>query len=270
MDNYSDCGGEEPSSKKVPIEEPSGWDIDSLRDWVEKLGLAGVCNALSAGHLAGIIAPTQDKPLGIDRTNYKQLIALKGLLDKVHEANWGTDSATVTFAFLDYVKSKDNNWFLNVNDGNFDNAFEDFKAYFDEWQPKDEDYTGDHVENWNAKLSVENIYTGVDNLLEKFFDMMSSFQGLIVLKVSYNNGYLSAGHQMSITYKANSRTFEILDQNSGLTSKRIYAQDHIAEVIAKYIHEGYVENPVVLSETDDDNTKEIATNYIDIQFHIKK
>jgi hypothetical protein len=71
---------------------------------------------------------------------------------------------------------------------------------------------------------------------------------------------------MSIKYIAASYTFQIFDQNGGLTSKKITEQEEIAEIIADYIHPFYVANPMtgVNPWEDDEDKRYKKTNYIDV------
>src|SRR5262249_20581013 len=77
--------------------DQSQWGPNALAQKCEQEKLPGVCNALSAAYLGGMISPTEGR-LGVSETNFAFIKKLKGSLDERQEREKKPSSA-VTMAF---------------------------------------------------------------------------------------------------------------------------------------------------------------------------
>lgn len=237
----------------MPRSGPQGWDLMPFFNMVQSRGLYGVCNAISAGYLAGMIAPPEGR-VGISERNFRQVELFKYFLDGiVLHFHSGDDSAAVTLAFLQWAKSEglDATWIDNLDKGKASIARERFKEFFQKVRGTKLSAGSTTAQGRYASLTADVLYEKFDALLEPSFDMRDAFQGLVVIKADtrLESGKIDpagghAGHELTIRYDPNGHRLAIYDQTGGLVTQGITDQEHLAEILANYLHHTYIAHPM--------------------------
>ncbi len=229
------------------------WDLGTFLRMVQGTGLEGVCNAVSAAYLAGMIAPQIDGP-GVGERNFKQVVFLKHLLDAiVRDFHAGQDSGDVTQAFLTWARARSLNaaWLANLTSAIANEQARDFRQFFLKMNAAQHPAASAKVAGRFEDLTSEYLYSTFDGLLEPFFDMRNAFEGVVVMKTSTLREDSDApdpagpqgNHQFAIRYDPAGNSLFIYDQNGGLERHGIVEQEDIADVLANYLYRYYIERP---------------------------
>ncbi len=250
-----------PAERAAPVlpvaASAAGWDLRTLFGQIQKDGLAGVCNALTAAYLADMVAP-QEGAHGISEQNYLQVVALKGLLDQV-AMRTREDSGDVTAEFLQWASARGLGaaWLAGLTAGMAEAAYRDFLGFAQRADPA-RGRVSATAEGRYEDLTAEYLYSTIDDLLEPFFDMNTAFQGIVVIKAdtleedtdaaAADDGI--AGHEFAIRYDPNGHRFSIYDQTGGLVRQGIQEQEQIAEILADYLYTNYIDNPMMPAGPD--------------------
>ena len=225
----------------------------------EKLGGAGICNALTAAWLAGQLdVSSEDGTTGVTEKNWDWLVALKNLLDCVILKMKTFPSGMISLALLPYLKSKENEWLANLPNLKLklENESKAFIFWFNrKYKPprKKADTTVKGLYNTLAEI----IYANVDAFFENNFGLTIPFQGVIEIKATHSKTAISKGHEFAISYTPDENSdggqFAIYDQNSGLTQIIIIGYDEVVEALSEYIINNYINNPIPDTDTAEFN-----------------
>ena len=244
-----------PSATAEPVveeddsdDEEEEWDVAALFDAVRREGLQGICNAMTAAYLLDFLDPSIDK-VGMTELAFQKTALLKNLLDEVVTFYTDYDASDVTYAFVGWGKQQglDSDWLGSLTEQNVTARFQQFRQYF---------HTARHalpprgvvtIAGKYADMTIEDIATKIDDMLEPWFSMSTNFQGVLVIKAEVEGASGMSGHELAFRYKG--EAFEIFDQNLGLVHEIISEQEEIAEHLAGHIMK-YVNNPMpVMVET---------------------
>ncbi len=222
-------------------------------------GLAGVCNALSAGHLAGIFQPEGAGRTGVDQADYPKIALLKQLLDATvaHYLCEGIPSADISMGFVAWMREYNGNFFGTLAAGNLDDRFEAFKTFFEEWAQAP-GYTADETtgELEYANTDIGDLVAPLVEGMEDFWNVGTAFNCLVVIRATGpglgedgEDGY--AGHELSLRYTPNGQNggrLEILDQTTGAVQRDVQSEDDIWDIVGSHLHRCYIQNP--MAKTD--------------------
>jgi len=245
------------SSIHSPVMQFKGWKFFEFIDRLMSVGINGMCDALSAAWLADLIEPDTDDTMGVDDTNFKKITLIRNLFRWI--ANYylsdNIGSKDLTFVFVDWFREKKlgSRWFEELTEENIEQDEREFKDYIEKynWESKRNQIKTDNITKKYNELTPEVIFTLIDNMLEHYFYISTPFHGIITINAYLIKDFGSLNHQMAIRYNPEGCIFSLFDQNGGLTRTGIDEQEDIADIIAGYLHEGYVTNPM---KTDDDTT----------------
>jgi len=245
------------SSIHSPVMQFKGWKFFEFIDRLMSVGINGMCDALSAAWLADLIEPDTDDTMGVDDTNFKKITLIRNLFRWI--ANYylsdNIGSKDLTFVFVDWFREKKlgSRWFEELTEENIEQDEREFKDYIKKynWESKRNQIKTDNITKKYNELTPEVIFTLIDNMLEHYFYISTPFHGIITINAYLIKDFGSLNHQMAIRYNPGGCIFSLFDQNGGLTRTGIDEQEDIADIIAGYLHRGYVTNPM---KTDDDTT----------------
>lgn len=235
------------------------WDTSRLLGEISRRGLPGICNALTAAYLLDFVAPTVDQS-GMATVALGRARLLKNLLDLI-VAGLGVDSDIVTHVFVDWAREQghDAAWFNGLTPQNVNARMDEFRQYFnqraDAENESDSDAEGDgdaggggatremEMDGKYADHTADGMSTEIDGMLEPWFDLNTSFSGVVVVKAEVDGERGQSGHEFAIRYNGNTRIFSIFDQNAGLVNEQISEQEFIADAIARHLMK-YVTQPM--------------------------
>ncbi|GMU41350.1 MAG: hypothetical protein AMXMBFR23_22160 [Chloroflexota bacterium] len=234
------------------------WDTSRLIDEMTRRGLPGICNALTAAYLLDFVNPTVDRS-GMATVALGRARLLKNLLDLIVNG-MQADSDIVTQVFVDWARGQGHgaDWFNGLTLQNVNQRHDEFRQYFNQRAAaegeSDSDAEGDDADDGGGsrEMEIDGAYEGhtadgmateIDAMLEPWFDLDTSFSGVVVVKAEVDGERGQSGHEFAIRYDGNTRTFTIFDQNAGLLSEQISEQEFIADAIATHLMK-YVARPM--------------------------
>lgn len=233
------------------------WDTSRLLGEIQRRKLPGICNALTAAYLLDFVNPTVDRS-GMATVALGRARLLKNLLDLI-VAGLGVDSDIVTHVFVDWAREQghDAAWFNGLTPQNVNARMDEFRQYFNQRADaeggSDSDAEGDDADGGGSReMEMDGAYadqtadgmsTEIDAMLEPWFDLNTSFSGVVVVKAEVDGERGQSGHEFAIRYNGNTRVFSIFDQNAGLVSEQISEQEFIADAIAAHLMK-YVTQPM--------------------------
>jgi hypothetical protein len=245
------------SSIHSPVMQFKGWKFSEFIDRLVSVGINGMCDALSAAWLADLIEPDTDDTMGVDDTNIKKITLIRNLFERItsYYLSENIGSKDLTFVFVDWFREKKlgSRWFEELTEENIKQNELEFKDYIEKykWKSKRIQIKVDNIIKKYNELTPEVIFTLIDNMLEQYFYISTPFHGIITINAYLIKGFGSINHQMAIRYNPEGCMFSLFDQNGGLMRTGIDEQEDIADIIAAYLHRGYVMNPM---KADDDKT----------------
>ena len=260
---------------QVPVESaadalPAGeWDAPSLGRVLIRQGLPGVCNALTAGYLAGLIFPGEGKT-GIRAENIAQIQRLKVMLDlavaKASERGID-DAAQVSLWFIAWAERTglDARWLANLSGAQEGIALNDFDIHLRRMQPGHPQHalaaaaTPAAVGGDGGRyvfMFERSLRSGFAKALSQF-DPARDARGIVVARMEVVSrwkgepveGKHPIGHELAISYDSDTQMLMIYDQNTG--KKTSVARDGaaIAAALAAHVYATYVQNPPQLGDT---------------------
>ncbi|MCA9856656.1 MAG: hypothetical protein KC458_05210 [Dehalococcoidia bacterium] len=251
----------EAAEPTLPPAAAGGWTPATLAQVLGQYGLGGICNAITAGYLAGLITAGPGGT-GVGPANFRQIKRLKTLLDAVAgmAAQYNLpDAGAVSVAFIRWAEGQqlDANWLADFTGQSLKETLGDFRSAL---RPT-------HPANRGGALTR---LTGAGQSAGRFAFLRraetaaafttaiaavtpgTNFRGVIVAQMG--RGFFSRestfepiiGHEIAVSYTAGTGTLVIHDQNSGSITQTVSGAAQIAALLAEHVHLRYVENaPVV-------------------------
>lgn len=219
----------------------------------------GVCNALAAAWLSGQLE-AEGRTLGVTPENLNMIVALKKLLNLTVNSQYQLDSRDITWAFLQYFQAKGEGWLRGVAEKGYGDIFDEAQA-FTHWifarrggyEPSKKMVERTVNGLYKVELNQETISEKIDEALEEHFNLGTPFRGIVTLKVkNTQDSEIHFGHEIAIRHMVSENRennhFIIYDQNGGVQDERITSDADISLMLAEYLNENYINNPV--SNTD--------------------
>ncbi|MGE3960096.1 MAG: hypothetical protein AB7F65_00270 [Dehalococcoidia bacterium] len=241
------------------------WDLDRFFAEISSKGVAGVCNAMTAAYLMNFIDPDVDTS-GMTAVIFEKTLLLKGLLDYVTTFYSSYDSSDVTYGFVTWGQAMGltGDWLGALDDSSVDEAAASFREWFHQAREALPPRAMLAMSGPYTGMSLEGLATQIDDMLEPWFDMRRSFQGVVVIKAQKEGLPTATGHELAIRYDADGSAFEIFDQNTGLIREAIVEQEDIAGQIAAHLMK-YVRNPMPVFNEGERITSDKAR--FEVQIH---
>ncbi|MCB9483580.1 MAG: hypothetical protein H6675_06200 [Dehalococcoidia bacterium] len=259
----------------VPVESaadalPAGeWDAPSLGRVLIRQGLPGVCNALTAGYLAGLIFPGEGKT-GVRAENIAQIQRLKGMLDqavtKAGERGMH-DAAQVSLWFIQWAERNrlDARWLANLSGAQEGIALNDFDIHLRRMHPAHPQHavaaaaTAAAVGGDSGRyvfMFERSLRSGFATALTQF-DPTRDARGIVVARMEVVSrwkgepveGKPPIGHELAITYDSDTNLLMIYDQNTGKKTSVANDGAAIAAALAAHVYATYVQNPPQIGGT---------------------
>jgi hypothetical protein len=244
------------SSAGTPVLQAAGWTHAELMTKINAEMPEGICNALTAAYIAGVLQTNSaDNTTGVDDNNWEVIKSLKRLLDAAIASlnDEDVESKNVSFAFSSYLDEKGAPWLLALPTKNTDAE----AAAFDRWYRAsviDEAGAAELPEHdcggLYADITTDMISGMIENALEGGFSLGTNFDGIVVLKfvkppIHRGHPHLPAGgHQFAIKHTSsagyNNNTFSIFDQNTGIHTHVIQSDDDITDKLTAHLFDSYV------------------------------
>lgn len=234
----------QPQKISTPIIQRAGYTHQELITRIQNELGHGICNALTAAWLAGQLnASSADGTTGVTDQNWANIVALKSLLDLVVANNYDFNASDVTRAFLPYLTEKGAAWFNGLAALNIGIEVRNFSTWIrNEYEPSNGLEMQNVREDYD-ELTDDAVGHIVSEALEEKFTLGRAFSGIVVIS-AFNDENARFGHEFAVSYTPGTNTFEIFDQNSGLTTFVISSDDDIIDELTRYIRNGYVLNPM--------------------------
>jgi hypothetical protein len=248
-------------SASIGFGQPAGWILDKVKSEAEKLGLDGVCDALSTASLMGVTLSRDGT--GINDENWHAISNLKHLLVNISAAANQLGPDDLTFAFLQFASLKRYS-VESLKDLTGEVATAALQAflswYRSGYSPPEGLHTKDGSESEDDSDTEDESRSGV---LEGPYTHMSrariqlhmglglplnlgqSFQGIVRFDVwSKERPRAKHGHQLAVRYTSSKAgdggRLMIVDQNVGPREHFVETVKDVQRVLAEHLFRTYV------------------------------
>jgi len=268
---------------ETPISDLSdeSWDLHQFFGELHSRGLAGVCNGMTVGYLAGLIVPTSEGSPGMSERRLAMAQRLKFFIDTVTHA-WhqkivsdGLDGAyrgeVVTQALLAWLRASTTRMDDVMAPGGGE-LVEEFWAYFEgaflpDRQAQEEQGlapASETTEGLLATLGLGALRSTFDGIFGAPSELPPEFSAIVAINAwrvhetgqtvgGRDYDYGQTNHEFAVRFDPERGTLSIFDQTRGLRTTIVKSAEQAVLALIDHLTKCYIQQPM--------RVQSVPTNY---------